>query len=160
MTTVRQIPARSEIPQADTWDLTQLFNTEEDYRKSFSELKEGYSKITEFKGHLEESADTLLGCLECEKRLDQVAEQLGHYASLKNSEDSSDDKNLSRRAELTNLLTKVREACSYITPEIQAIPDDRFQCFLDNSKLAEWKISRRGFADIDPTRFPNPRNDS
>jgi oligoendopeptidase F len=141
MTTARQIPTRSEIPEADTWDLTHLFETEEEYRRSFSDLKESYPKIAEFKGHLGESAERLLSCLEYDNRLEQIAERLGHYSSLKNAEDSSDDKNLSRRAELTNLLTKVREASSYIHPEIQAIPDDRFQGFLDDPKLGDWKIS-------------------
>ena len=141
MTTARQIPARSEIPEEDTWDLTHLFKTEEEYRNSLSNLKDSYSKIVEFKGRLGESTDTLLACLECDNRLEQIAERLGHFASLKNSEDSSDDNNLSRRAELTNLLTKVREAGSYINPEIQAIPDHQFQDYLDDPKLADWKIS-------------------
>ncbi len=141
MTTARQIPSRSEIPEADTWDLTHIFNTEEEYRRSFTDLKDSYLQIAEFKGHLGESADALLGCLEYDSRLEQIAERLCHYSSLKNSEDSSDDKNLSRRAELTNLLTKVHEAGSYINPEIQAIPEDRFQSFLDDPKLANWKIS-------------------
>jgi oligoendopeptidase F len=141
MTTTRQIPIRSEIPEADTWDLTQIFKSEEEYRKAFSDQRDRYSKIAEFKGHLGETAETLLAGLEYEKELEQIAERLGHYASLKNSEDSSDDNNLSRRAELTNLLTKVREACSFINPEIQAIPDDQFQLFLDDSKLRDWRIS-------------------
>jgi oligoendopeptidase F len=141
MTTARQIPARSEIPEADTWDLTHLFRKEEDFREAFSELRDLYPKIAEFKSHLGESADTLLSCLECDNRLEQIAERLGHYASLKYAEDSSDDKNLSRRAELTNLLTKVREASSYINPEIQAISDDQFESLLDDPKLADWRIS-------------------
>ena len=141
MTTAHQIPTRSEIPEADTWDLTHLFKTDAEYRNSFSELKDSYAKIAEFKGRLSESADTLLACLEFENWFEQSAERLGHYASLKNAEDSSDDNNLARRAELTNLLTKVRETCSFINPEIQAIPDDQFQRFLDDPKLADWKIS-------------------
>ncbi len=141
MTTRRKIPTRSEIPEVDTWDLTHLFKSEEDYRASFSELRDRYSKIAEFKGRLGESADTLLACLEYENRLDLVAERLQHYAGLRNSEDSSDNLNLSRKAELTNLLTKVNEACSYLTPELQAIPDDKFQNLVDDSKLANWKIS-------------------
>jgi oligoendopeptidase F len=141
MTTARQIPIRSEIPEADTWDLTHIFKTEEEYRRSFSDLRDSYLKIVEFKGHLGESADALLRCLEYDNHLEQIAERLGHYSSLKNSEDSSDDQNLSRRAELTNLLTKVHEAGSFINPEIQAIPEDRFQSFLDDPKLANWKIS-------------------
>jgi oligoendopeptidase F len=141
MTTARQIPTRSEIPEADTWDLTHLFKSEEEYRSSFAALRDSYPEILEFKGFLGESAETLLSCLECDNRLEQIAERLGHYSSLKNAEDSSDDKNLSRRAELTNLLTKVRESGSYLTPEIQAIPDDQFQRFLDDPILAAWKVS-------------------
>jgi len=141
MTPTRQIPIRSEIPETDTWDLTHLFKTEEGYRSAFAALKDSYPEILEFKGHLGESAQSLLSCLECDNRLEQIAERLGHYSSLKNAEDSSDDKNLSRRAELTNLLTKVREAGSYITPEIQSIPDDQFQHFLDDPILSAWKVS-------------------
>jgi oligoendopeptidase F len=100
MTTPRQIHARSEILEADTWDLTLLFETEVEYRTSFAELNDRYSKIAEFKGKLSESADTLLACLEYESRIDQIAERLHHYTDLRNAEDSSDNRNLSRRAEL------------------------------------------------------------
>src|SRR5271166_350238 len=141
MTTTRKIPTRSEIPEADTWDLTHLFKNEEEYRAAFSELSDRYSRITKFKGHLGESADSLLACLECENQLNLVAERLQHYAGLRNSEDSSDNRNLSRKAELTNLLTKVNEACSYITPELQAVPDDNFHALLNEPKLVNWKIS-------------------
>ena len=140
MTPTRQIPARSEIPAADTWDLTHIFKTEAEYRKAFADLKNCYPKITEFKGRLGESPEMLLKCLEFEKWLDQISERLGHYSSLKYSEDSSNNENLSRRAELTNLLTKVNEAASYINPEIQAISDDKFQHHLDDPALADWRI--------------------
>jgi oligoendopeptidase F len=136
-----KIPTRSEIPDSDKWDLTLLFSTEEDYRRAFTRLKELYPEIVRYKTRLGESAKSLLECLEFEKSLDQIAEQLGHYASLKNAEDSSNNDNLSRRAELTNLLTKVREAASYINPEIQQIPDDTFQRFIEDPILAYWKVS-------------------
>jgi oligoendopeptidase F len=136
-----KIPARSEIPVSDTWDLTLLFPTEEDYRNAFARMKQLYPEITRYKTRLAESAETLFKCLEFEKSLDQIAERLGHYASLRNAEDSSNNDNLSRRAELTNLLTKVSEAASYINPEIQQIPDETFQRFLDDPILGDWKIS-------------------
>jgi oligoendopeptidase F len=139
MSTTGQIPARSEITEADTWDLTHLFKSEEQYRSLFSALNDRHPKIADFRGRLSESADMLFACLEYERELDQIAERLQHYAGLKNAEDSSDSNNLSRRAELTNLLTKVNEATSYITPEIQSIPDDLFQKFLDDPVLANWK---------------------
>jgi oligoendopeptidase F len=156
MTPTPQIPIRSEIPEADTWDLTFIFKTEEEYWKSFSDLKNSYSKITEFKGHLGDSPETLLKCLECEKWLEQLAERLEHYSSLKNSEDSSNNKNLSRRAELTNLLTKVDEAASYINPEIHTIADDKFQSFLDDPVLTNWRISLRKLRRFKPHTLSEP----
>jgi oligoendopeptidase F len=156
MTPTPQIPIRSEIPEADTWDLTFIFATEEEYSKSFSDLKNAYSKITEFKGHLGDSPETLLKCLECQKWLEQIAERLEHYSSLKNSEDSSNNKNLSRRAELTNLLTKVDEAASYINPEIQTIADDKFQRFLEDPVLTDWRISLRKLRRYRPHTLSEP----
>src|ERR1700736_1289211 len=136
-----KIPTRSEIPEPDTWDLSHLFPTEGEYRDAFARLRDLYPKIAEFRTRLGESAKTVFECLEFEKLLDLIAERLGHYASLKNAEDSSNDDNLSRRAELTNLLTNVREAASYINPEIQQIPDETFQRFLNDPILASWKIT-------------------
>jgi oligoendopeptidase F len=156
MTPTPQIPLRSEVPEADTWDLTHIFKTEEEYRELFSDLKNCYSNIAEFKGHLGDSPETLLKCLEFEKRLEQIAERLAHYSSLKNSEDSSNNENLSRRAELTNLLTKVHEAASYINPEIQTIPDDKFQRFLDDALFTSWKISLSKLRRYKPHTLSEP----
>ena len=135
------IPARYEIPESDTWDLTKLFITEEEYRDALVALKNLYPKIAQYRTRLGEAAKTLCECLEFEKSLDQMAERLGHYASLKYAEDSSNNENLSRRAELTNLLTKVSEAASYLNPEIQQIPEETFERFLDDPLLGDWKTS-------------------
>src|SRR5258707_9445901 len=156
MTPSAQIPLRSEVPEADTWDLTHIFKTEEEYRELFSDLKNWHSNITEFKGHLGDSPETLLKCLEFEKRRQQIAERLAHYSSLKNSEDSSNNENLSRRAELTNLLTKVHEAASYINPEIQTVHDDKFQRFLDDPVLTSWKISLSKLRRYKPHTLSEP----
>ncbi len=136
-----KIPTRSEIPESDTWDLSHLFQTEEAYREAFAQLRDQYPKIAEYRTRLGESVKTLFECLEFEKMLNQITERLGHYASLKNAEDSSNNDHLSRQAELTNLFTKVGEAASFINPEIQQIPDEVFQRFLDDPMLAPWKIA-------------------
>ena len=138
---ISQIPTRSEIPECDTWDLSHLFQTEEAYREAFAQLRTLFPKIADYRTGLGDSVENLFACLEFEKRLNLIAERLGHYASLKNAEDSSNNESLSRQAELTNLLTKVREVSSFIGPEIQQITDETFQRFLDDPILAPWKIS-------------------
>jgi oligoendopeptidase F len=135
------IPTRNEIAEADTWDLTKLYQSEEDYEGDLERLKKEYPQYASFKGKASQSAKDLLDVLEFDKSIDLLGEKLGHYVSLKASEDSSDSGNLARKAEFSNLGTKIREAASFITPEIQAISDERFTALIANPVLREWRNS-------------------
>jgi oligoendopeptidase F len=150
------IPTRTEIDPSDSWDLTRLYQSETEYRKAVDLLKASYPKLTNFKGHLGDSAKSLYDCLEFEKTLDLLVEKLRHYASLKIAEDSSNDENLSRRAELTNLLTSVHETASFLNPELQAIPDEQFDLFLADPLLDEWKIALKKFRRYRPHTLSEP----
>lgn len=135
------IPTRSEIAEADTWDLKTLYQTEQDYQQDLEKLKKEYPQYASYKGKVGQSAKDLLDVLEFDKSVDLLAERLGHYVSLKASEDSSDRENLARKAEFSNLGTKIREVASFITPEIQAIPDERFGILTADPLLKDWRNS-------------------
>jgi oligoendopeptidase F len=135
------IPTRNEIAESDTWDLTKLYQSEEDYERDLERLKKEYPEYASFKGKAGQSAQDLLDVLEFDKSIDLLGEKLGHYVSLKASEDSSDSGNLARKAEFSNLGTKIREAASFITPEIQAISDERFTALIADPVLREWRNS-------------------
>ena len=83
---------------------------------------------------------TLADVLEFEKQLDQKIERLYHYASLQLAEDSANTDYLARIGQLQNLLTKISEAFAFVTPEIQAIDDEKFAQFLNDPALSSWKI--------------------
>jgi oligoendopeptidase F len=135
------IPTRSEIAESDTWDLTKLYQSEPDYQRDLERLKQEYPRYTSFKGRVGRSAPDLLEVLEFDKSIDLLGEKLGHYVSLKASEDSANRDNLARKAEFSSLGTKIREAASFITPEIQAISDDRFTALVADPLLKEWRNS-------------------
>ncbi len=134
-----EVPLRSDIPEADRWDLTRLFPDESQYDETFAWLKENYPAITQYKGRLAESPQTLLECLELDKSLDLAIERLYHYAMLRMSEDSSDALNQSRQSKLINLLTKLSESTSFIQPELQEIPDDTYEELLRFDGLRPWR---------------------
>jgi len=136
-----RIPARSDIAPADTWDLALLYPTPDDWADDFARLQEQFPRYAEFKGTIGQSAASLARCLDFDKDLSLRIERLHHYASLRMSEDSSDAANLKRDAELQNLLTKVAEASSYISPGIQAIDDATFESFLNDPQLSDWRIT-------------------
>ena len=145
-----KVLTRADLPDSDKWDLTHLFANVDKWTEDFLWLQATYPKIAEWKGRLGESAGSLAACLEFEKSLDLKIERLFHYASLQLSEDSSNPDYLSRIGQLQNLLTKISETASFMNPEIQAIPDDAFAQFLENTALAEWKIALKKIRRMKP----------
>ncbi|MEA3207528.1 MAG: oligoendopeptidase [Chthoniobacter sp.] len=137
------IPTRDQMRPEDTWDLSILYPTPQDWQAAFEQLQQRYETVAQWKGRAGESAQTLREVLEFEKSLGQLIERLHHYASLKASEDSSDAANLARESQLQNLLTRVSESQAFIEPEIMALDDQVFESFLQTPELAAWVIPLR-----------------
>ena len=135
------IPTRDQIPAADTWDLTVLYPSGADWAAGFIALQKSYEGIAQFKGRVGQSAQSLLECLEFEKTLSLQIERLGHYASLRSTEDSSNAENLGREAQFDNLMTRIGESSAFLSPEIMAIEESRFEQFLEDPILAPWRTS-------------------
>src|ERR1700751_6139911 len=148
------IPTRSEIAEADTWDLKKLYQTEQDYQQDLEKLKKEYPQYASYKGKVGQSAQDLLDVLEFDKAVDVLAERLGHYVSLTASEDCSDRENLARKAEFSNLGTYIREGASFITPESQAISEECSAELTTDPMFTEWskalELSRREISSTRP----------
>jgi oligoendopeptidase F len=144
------IPTRDQIKPEDTWDLKVLFPTPSQWHEQLTDLRGRYEQISRFKGRVGESAESLRECLELEKSLSLQIERLGHYASLRSSEDSSDAENLAREGQFENLLTRIGEASAFIAPEIQAIDDRTFAEYLDDPLLSEWRNSLEKLRRLKP----------
>ena len=146
---------RSEVPTGDTWDLSPLFANDEAWEMEFSDLGSRYVGITSFRGTLACSAKDLLGLLEFEKSIERSSERLGQYAGLRLSEDSSHAAALDREGRLQSLGAKISEACSWVSPEIQTIPDELFGTFLADPLLAEWVIPLQRLRRLKPHTLGN-----
>ncbi len=144
------IPTRDQVQLGDTWDLTVLYPTPEAWDAAFQGLQTSFEGIGKFRGHVGESAQTLRDCLNFEKDLSMTIERLGHYASLRSTEDSSDSANLAREGQFENLLTRIGEATAFVAPEIQAISDDTFATYLADPALTEWQIPLRKLRRLKP----------
>ena len=141
---------RADIPDADKWDLTHLFAGADKWTEDFAWIQQTYPALIEWKGRLGESAATLAACLEFEKSLDQKIERVFHYASLQLAEDGANPEYLARMGQLQNLHTKISEAASFLGPEIQAIPDEKFAQFLEEPALAAWKTALKKIRRMKP----------
>jgi oligoendopeptidase F len=148
--TTPKILTRADLPDSDKWDLTHLFSGSDKWTEDCAWIQQIYGKLIEWKGHLGESAHALAACLEFEKSLDLRIERVYHYASLQLAEDNANPEYLARMGQLQNLLTKVSEAASFLGPEIQAIPDEKFAQFLEDPALAAWKTALKKIRRLKP----------
>jgi len=136
---VKRVSTRDEIPESDRWDLAHLYTDDAAWEREFVDLQQRYPQITQFRGKLSESPASLLAALEFEKSVDQPLERLGTYASLRVSENASDPAFLEREARLQNLHTDIVEKCSYISPELMAIPEGKFAALIAAPELNLWR---------------------
>src|SRR5207248_8084928 len=120
--------------------LTLLFADVGKWQEDVAWITATYPRITEWKGRVGESAQTLAEVLEFEKQLDLKIERVYHFASLQLAEDSANNDYLARVAQLQNLMTKIAETSSFVVPEIQAIDDARWEKFVADPALKDWKI--------------------
>lgn len=137
------VPGRAEVPVEHTWDLTPLFANDAAWEEELQSLGRDFLKITEYRGRVAGSPETLHEVLEFEKSLDVRIEQLNQYAALRMTEDSSDAAALARESKLQGLLTRLGEALSFLLPEIQSADDATFAIWLEHPLLAEWQIPLR-----------------
>src|SRR6476661_4719123 len=134
------IPTRADVPETDKWDLTHLFADVSKWQEDFAWLQREYPRLEQWKGRVGESAQTLAGLLEFEKALEQKMERVYHYASLQAAEDSTNNEYLARIGQVQNLLTRISEAAAFVVPEILAIDEERFEKFLADPALKDWRI--------------------
>jgi oligoendopeptidase F len=135
------VPTRADIPDSDKWDLSHLFVDLSKWNEDVEWITQTFPRISGWKDRVGESAETLAEVLEFEKQLDLKIEKVYHFASLQLAEDSANNDYLARFGQLQNLMTKLAETSAFVVPEIQAIDDARWQQFIADPVLKDWRIA-------------------
>lgn len=130
---------RSEVAEADTWDLTKLFSNDEEWESAFEKYKSLYPQYADYRSRLAEPG-VLKSFLEFDRECDLLLERLYHYASLRTSEDGSDANHLKREGRLEQVMSRSSELASFIMPELQAVSDGVFEKWMQEAELEEWRV--------------------
>jgi len=137
----KTLPKRAQVNLADTWDLTALFKTDQDWEEAFKKWESRISGYEQFKGKLAQDAATLAACLKFDADLSREGERIGNYADLKAAQDQGDSAYQRMSGRFKHVATRASEASSWIRPELMAIPQDRMQKLLAAPELAEWRLA-------------------
>jgi oligoendopeptidase F len=138
-----RIPERSEVPKEFQWNLSRLFASDEEWERGLEHYEQEVAKIGSFKGTLGLSAENLRKCLDFMNEVEKLDERTGYYAQLRLSEDAGSGKNQERFARYMSIATRAQAEASYQIPEIQSVPNETMEGFLEDPLLEAFGIALR-----------------
>ena len=124
-----KIPLRSEVPEAETWDLRDLYPTDEAWLKEYEDLKTLPERAAAFQGKLGRSAEDLLLWFRLQDEIQARLSRFHTYASCKSDQDTGNGTYQDFRGKAMGTYVAVLSACAFATPEIMAIDDDTLNLF-------------------------------
>ncbi len=135
------IPLRNETKTEDQWDLTPLYKSDAHWEVHYKKVEDCLSGYLSFKGKLHESFETFKSAIDFDMNLSREFEKLYTYAHLKNDEDKTNQTYSGLFQQAMSLYTRISEASSFLTPEIQLIPDKLMDSFINHESLSDYKFS-------------------
>ncbi len=140
MSDSQKIPLRSAVSADDRWDLTPLFETDQDWEACFAETNGQLDGYQAFKGRLLESPEQLAEGLDFHMQISRALENLYTYAHLKSDEDKTNSLYTGLQDRAMGLFTQVSERGSFIDPEIQSMDEAQQHEFLTSPQLTEYRF--------------------
>jgi len=118
---------RSEVKLEETWDLTHLFQSDEEFEKALENVKADTSNLVEeFKGKITD-VDSIVSVLDAYQKLYEKIIPIGTYASLSLSQDQTNDKSQLRSAKVGQLMASISAQTSFVTSELLELDESLLQ---------------------------------
>lgn len=128
---------RSEVKLEETWDLTDLFENEQQFEEALQEVSEEATAIeAKFKGKITNST-VAVEVITLYKNLSEKLVPIGNYSQLSLSVDQTNDTAQMRAAKVGQLYSKISAQLSFITSELLQ---------LDEETLTETKNKSQDFS--------------
>ena len=143
------IPQRSEVPEEYTWNLKDLYESDQAWNEEYKALKALPEQITAFRGTLGRSAEDLLAWFRLQDQVEERLSRLYGYASCKGDEDTGNGFYQGMRSKALATLVAIDAASAFETPEIMALDEDTVNLFyaaqpeLETYRRNIYKIRRR-----------------
>lgn len=124
------LPARSEVPLEQTWNLDSIFETPEAWEAAGQALAGQLPALGAFQGRLGEGPQTLLDYLNRYQEAATLAGKISVYASNAYAVDTTHQANAARQGQARSLLARFQAATAFTDPELMQIGFDRLRAWM------------------------------
>ena len=129
MERTKRFPQRNEIAQEDKWATEDLYVSDEAWEAELATLEADKAHLVTFAGKLAESGKTLYDFLKYDEDVSIKASRLANYCMRKADEDTRNATYQAMSGKFMCTVVALRAACSFETPEIMAISDEKLDAF-------------------------------
>lgn len=136
----KELPLREDLPESATWDLSTIFQSDEDWQDTYNEVAERLDMAEFFAANATQSGTALYNALQYGLGLMRDLEKLYVYASMKSDQDTANGfyQGLSNKAE--SLAAKVSAAISFFDPAVLSLSSDQLDAyFAAEPRLNDYK---------------------
>ncbi len=140
MAKTKKLPIRSQVKPTDTWDLSSLFKSDDEWERAFIAWEKQITQYEKFRGTLGDGPAALVRLFEFDREFDRAAERLGTYAHLKTTEDMADSRYQRMFGRYEHAGTLAAEAASFIRPEILSLSSKKLSEYLAAKPLRPFKL--------------------
>lgn len=127
------VKLRSEVNVEETWNLKNLFETEEAFNQAIIDLTQAVEQFAEkHKGNIKD-ADSAISALSDYEKIYEMVIPAGTYASLSLSTDQTNDEAQMRSSKFNSLAAKVFSKVSFLNSELSELPAETIQEAMNNS---------------------------
>ena len=127
---ISQYKTRAEIPAKYTWNLADLYASDEVWEQAKQSFEKKMQEIDAFKGHLGDSPQTLLKALNAVFDLQERLVKLNSYASMKFDLDTRDAKAMALKQEIELVGNQFSAKTSFLSPEILQLDSKKIDEFI------------------------------
>ena len=151
-----RIPARDELAEEYTWNLRDIYDSDEKWAEEFAALESVPGELEKYRGKLGSGAEMLLSYLRLEDEVSVRLEKLMGYASCKGDQDLAKGFYQDMRGKAMRRCVEISGASAFATPEIMAIPQAELDAFysecpeLEEYRRSLYRIRRRAEHILSP----------
>ena len=138
----KTILPRSEVPEEFTWDLSDVFASDDKWSEELEALKAYPERMAAYAGKLGESAKTLLDWFTLSDEITVRVSKFVQYASCRSDQDVGNSFYQGMRSKAFSTAVALNSAGSFEASEIMAIPDETLARFYaEEPKLETYRRS-------------------
>ncbi|MCD0463519.1 oligoendopeptidase F [Roseiconus lacunae] len=135
-----KLPSRSDVSPEDCWDLSTLFENDEQWEAAFKALDEKIATYETYKGRLGESPETLREAMDFDSQFSRDSERVAIYAFLKTTEDQGNSDYQAMKSRFQNLAVRASQVASYWSPELLGIDPKKMDELVADPALQPYRL--------------------